>query len=262
MGALVPFDFESHAVRVVMQDDEPVFVAADVCRVVEIKKYRDAVAQLDEDERVSVSVDTLGGRQAMIGVTESGLYALILMGRKPSAKRFRKWVTSEVLPALRRDGVYAMPNRGHDELAAKRAYFAALPEAPKAKAEGRAELLAQVEALIAAGWRVDAAVRAVAAEAGIGASTLHAHRARVWMVASPDWPAAMAPRHRAAPRRALANCHPEAARRFLALAATGLRITDCYRELVRQAEVHGWHPVPSELTLRRAAGRALPMEAA
>ena len=70
MSALIPFDFETNAMRVVMEADAPVFVAHDVCRALAISKYRDAIARLDEDERVSVIVDTLGGRQTMTAVTE------------------------------------------------------------------------------------------------------------------------------------------------------------------------------------------------
>ncbi|MCX7301339.1 MAG: BRO family protein [Rhodobacterales bacterium] len=103
-AALIPFDFESHAVRTVMIDGLPCFVGVDVCRAIEIGKPSNAMARLDDDERVPVVVDTLGGKQTMTGVTESGLYALILTSRKPAAKRFRKWVTSEVIPAIRRDG--------------------------------------------------------------------------------------------------------------------------------------------------------------
>jgi prophage antirepressor-like protein len=251
---LLPFDFESHAVRVVMADGVPTFVAADACRALVITAYRDAISRLDETERVSVVVGTRGGPQTMTAVTEGGLYALIFRSRKPAAKRFRRWVTSEVLPAIRRDGAYAL---APDELAPKRTYFASLPPAPRAQAEARAEALAQVEARIAEGLGVDAAIREVAAARGIGCRTLYNWRGRAWMVARRDWPAAMAPRHRAAPRRALKGCHPEVSRLFLDLAAGGARITDCYRRTVEVARAEGWMPIPSERTLRRAAAKAL-----
>jgi prophage antirepressor-like protein len=93
------------------QNGDPWFVAKDLCRVLEIEKYRDAVARLDEDERGSELVDTLGGRQEMSTVSESGLYSLIFRSRKPEARRFRKWVTSEVLPAIRKRGVYVAPTK-------------------------------------------------------------------------------------------------------------------------------------------------------
>ena len=71
---------------------------------------KDATRFLDEDERTLVEVDTAGGLQKVSAVTESGLYAMILKSRRPEAKRFRKWVTSEVLPAIRKQGYYAGPD--------------------------------------------------------------------------------------------------------------------------------------------------------
>lgn len=93
--------------RVVQNDDGlPVFVAKDVCNILGITNYRDAVARLDDDERVSVIVDTLGGKQHTNGITESGLYKLIMVSRKDEAKPFQRWVTHEVLPSIRKNGGY------------------------------------------------------------------------------------------------------------------------------------------------------------
>lgn len=97
-------------VRVVMRADEPLFVGKDVCAALEISNYKNALHRLDEDERELAYVETPGGRQIMSMVTESGLYHLIFMSRKKQAQAFRKWVTSEVLPALRRMGRYELPN--------------------------------------------------------------------------------------------------------------------------------------------------------
>lgn len=88
------------------EDGEPMFVAKDVCSVLGISKYRDAMASLDEDEGCPVIVDTPGGKQQMTAVTEPGFYKLVMRSRKPEAKAFQRWVTHEVLPALRRDGGY------------------------------------------------------------------------------------------------------------------------------------------------------------
>lgn len=82
----------------------PAFVAKDVCLALGIGKYRDAVSTIDADERGSVLVDTPGGKQQMTTVTEPGFYKLVMRSRKPEAKAFQRWVTHEVLPALRRDG--------------------------------------------------------------------------------------------------------------------------------------------------------------
>lgn len=93
-------------VRVIMSNDEPVFVAKDVCKILGISKYRDALNRLDQDERCTVRVDTLGGEQEMGALTENGLYTLIIRSDKQEAKPFRKWVTAEVLPSIRKTGGY------------------------------------------------------------------------------------------------------------------------------------------------------------
>lgn len=109
MNDIQVFDFEDNAVRVIDIDGEPWFVAADVARVLDIKNSRDAVADLDDDEKGVATTDTLGGRQEMRIINESGLYNLIFRSRKPEAKKFRKWVTAEVLPSIRKTGAYVDP---------------------------------------------------------------------------------------------------------------------------------------------------------
>lgn len=107
MNQLQVFNNEEFGqVRTVVQGEDVWFVAKDVCDVLGINKQRDAYSRLDEDERGSVLVDTLGGQQNMNAINESGLYSLILRSRKPQAKRFKKWVTSEVLPSIRKHGAY------------------------------------------------------------------------------------------------------------------------------------------------------------
>lgn len=100
---------------------EPWFVAMDVCNAIGVVNYRDAVRKLDDDEKGVGLTDTLGGNQESTIITESGLYTLILrcrdaVKRGTTAWRFRKWVTSEVLPAIRKTGVYT-----YSEQAPKRA---------------------------------------------------------------------------------------------------------------------------------------------
>ncbi|HWL51723.1 MAG TPA: Bro-N domain-containing protein [Chthoniobacteraceae bacterium] len=104
-------DFAGNPIRVYGSPDAPLFVAADVCRVLEIVDVTSALRSLDEDEKGPLIVRTLGGNQTMNGITESGLYALIFKSRKPEAKTFRKWVTAEVLPAIRQTGRYEAPQR-------------------------------------------------------------------------------------------------------------------------------------------------------
>ncbi|MBF1118241.1 MAG: phage antirepressor KilAC domain-containing protein [Solobacterium sp.] len=95
-------------VRIFLQDNEPWFVAKDVCDCLAISKHRDAISRLDADERGSLKVDTLGGKQEMATVNEYGLYSLVMSSRKPEAKDFKRWVTHEVLPSIRKYGSYNM----------------------------------------------------------------------------------------------------------------------------------------------------------
>lgn len=112
------FDFEAQTVRVLMRDGQPWWVAVDVCCALGIANSRDAVAALDEDERMTVAntdshlnvgnTDIKIPNRGVHIVSESGLFHLIFKSRKEEAKRFRKWVTSEVLPALRATGSYTV----------------------------------------------------------------------------------------------------------------------------------------------------------
>lgn len=100
-------------IRAQVINGEPWFVAKDVCQALLIKNSRDAVSNLDEDEISDVvltdtrSKNGATQRRTVTIVNESGLYGLIIQSRKPEAKPFRKWVTKEVLPALRKTGIYA-----------------------------------------------------------------------------------------------------------------------------------------------------------
>lgn len=124
MGTLVQNfvfdDDQPHGLRVVMRGDEPWFVAKDVCAVLGIEQATRAVEPLDDDEKGVSSIHTLGGEQQALIVSEGGLYTLILRSRQATspgsmAHRFRKWVTAELLPQLRRTGRYApAPGDGFD----------------------------------------------------------------------------------------------------------------------------------------------------
>ncbi|WP_051946204.1 Bro-N domain-containing protein [Verrucomicrobium sp. BvORR106] len=109
---LQQFNFNESSVRVVQRDGQPWFVAADVCEVLSLSNPSMALNALDDDEkgtlRISEGTSVKGGNPNMGIVSESGLYALIFKSRKPQAKLFRKWVTSEVLPAIRKTGSYAV----------------------------------------------------------------------------------------------------------------------------------------------------------
>lgn len=103
------FNFDAQGLRVVGPAEAPWFVAKDVCAALGIANSRDSLESLDNDEKGVAITDTLGGPQELATVNESGLYALIFRSRKPEARLFRKWVTSEVLPAIRKTGQYQAP---------------------------------------------------------------------------------------------------------------------------------------------------------
>lgn len=93
-------------IRTVVIDGEPWFVAVDVCRALEIVNSRDALTRIDEDEKGVVLTDTPGGKQEVTTVNEPGLYSLVLGSRKPEAKVFKRWITHEVIPSIRKNGGY------------------------------------------------------------------------------------------------------------------------------------------------------------
>ena len=95
-------------VRIVPVDGELMFIAKDVCDCLEITKHRDAISRLDSDERGSVKLDTPGGKQDIAAINEYGLYNLVLSSRKPEAKEFKRWITHDVIPAIRKTGSYSM----------------------------------------------------------------------------------------------------------------------------------------------------------
>lgn len=109
-NSVSPFNFGTHAVRVVMQGGVVWFVATDVAESLGYKSPKDAASYLDDDEKGSATIRTPGGDQKLTIINESGLYALVLRSRKPEARKFAKWVTSEVLPAIRKTGGYELPN--------------------------------------------------------------------------------------------------------------------------------------------------------
>jgi prophage antirepressor-like protein len=98
------FDFRGQEVRTVVQNDEPWFIAADVCKVLEIKNVTQALQRLDEDERSMFNIGRQGDANI---VNEPGLYELIFSSRKSEAKMFKKWVKQEVLPSVRKTGQYS-----------------------------------------------------------------------------------------------------------------------------------------------------------
>lgn len=110
MQEVIPFNFHSSEVRVVTIDGEPWFVASDALEILGVD--RTSLRGLDEDEKGVDSIHTLGGIQGVTVISESGLYSLILRSRKPEAKTFKRWITHEVIPSIRKAGAQPLGGRG------------------------------------------------------------------------------------------------------------------------------------------------------
>ena len=135
-------------IRTILIKNEPWFVAVDVCRALEIGNSSQAISRLDEDEKMITLISNEGNKRGnpnMMAVNEPGLYALILSSRKPEAKAFRRWITHEVIPAIRKTGGYIAgeENMTDDELVAKALIITA--EKLKQREARIAALSAQIE---------------------------------------------------------------------------------------------------------------------
>jgi len=131
---IIPFAFEDSLVRAVKRGDEPWFVGKDVCHVLDITKHHQALNRLDEDERGTCTVDTPGGPQEVVIISEPGVFRLVFTSRKEEAERFKRWLAHEVLPALRRNGRFDMDDKpteiiGTDPLAVVTTKLALVREA-------------------------------------------------------------------------------------------------------------------------------------
>lgn len=115
MNNLQIFNYKGKEVRTVEKDGQPWWVLKDVCGVLDLAEAHRVATRLDEDERTQVTVtDSLGRNQETTVINESGLYNVIIRSDKPEAKPFRKWVTSEVLPSIRKHGAYMTPEKLHE----------------------------------------------------------------------------------------------------------------------------------------------------
>lgn len=153
MTDLIPFSTSEYDIRVIMIDGEPWFVAKDVCDALDIVNVSQAASQLDEDERGVSITDTPSGQQNVVIISESGLYSLILRSRKPEAKAFKRWITHEVLPTIRKTGgAYIAPGSQIDlDLANDPdAALDKLIEVAKIAKETRAQLVATEAARVEA----------------------------------------------------------------------------------------------------------------
>lgn len=139
MNELQVFTYQESQVRTIQKDGEPWFVLKDVCQVLgldttQLKKIAD---RLDADEKARNLITTPGGDQETWIINESGLYNVILRSDKPEAKPFRKWVTSEVLPSIRKTGGYI---QGQDQLSPEELMAKALMVAQKTLADREARI--------------------------------------------------------------------------------------------------------------------------
>lgn len=124
MSNLSVFSFEKSPVRTILVSGAPWFSSADVGKILQLSNIRASVALLDDDEKGVNTIDTPGGKQEISIVSESGLYALIFKSRRPEAKKFRRWVTSEVLPAIRKTGSYSATLTPAEQLQIRKAISA------------------------------------------------------------------------------------------------------------------------------------------
>lgn len=142
MKILRLFQFEEQNVRTLVIDDEPYFVGKDVAEILGYAKSRNAISVHvdDEDKKDAPIQGTLGGVQTMTMVNESGLYSLILSSKLPTAKKFKRWVTSEVLPTIRKHGAYMTEQKIEEALLNPDTLITL---AKQLKAEKKQRLLAQ-----------------------------------------------------------------------------------------------------------------------
>lgn len=109
MSGLNIFQYQDQPVRTLTIEGQPAFVANDLCAVLDLTNPRQTLSYLDDDEKGVTTNDTLGGQQQMAYVTEAGMYSLVLRSRKPEAKMFKRWITHEVLPQIRKTGSFGAP---------------------------------------------------------------------------------------------------------------------------------------------------------
>ena len=117
MNDVIPFAYGGHPVRTIVIDGEPWFVLADLCKVLGINNGRMVADRLAADMKGVSQIDTLGGRQSVTIVSEPGMYEVVIRSDKPEAAAFRRWVTTEVLPQIRKTGGYAAtPQLSEDQI--------------------------------------------------------------------------------------------------------------------------------------------------
>lgn len=133
MNKLQVFNFNENQIRTLLINNEPYFIGKDVANILGYSNTRKAINDhVDEEDKGVTKCDTLGGKQDLIVINESGLYSLILSSKLATAKKFKRWVTSEVLPAIRKTGQYQVPS---DLMSALRLMFEAQTQTNEAVAK-------------------------------------------------------------------------------------------------------------------------------
>ena len=173
---LTSFSHETFgSIRTVTKDGEPWFVAADVCKSLDIGNSRQALTRLDEDEKGVILTDTLGGEQQMSIINEPGLYSLVLGSRKPEAKAFKRWITHKVIPQIRKTGAYLSPVIDSDMLFKMAEAMAAKEKQIKELEQQKALMSPKADfydAVVESPDAVDMAVAAKTLNMGIGRNTM------------------------------------------------------------------------------------------
>lgn len=141
------FPLTGQETRIVDLDGNPWWVLRDVCEVIGVNNARDVAARLDDDEKGVAQIDTPGGLQNLTIINEAGLYSVILRSDKPEAKSFRRWVTHEVLPQIRKTGAYGDPMKALADPDALRGLLLTYTEKVIALEAKVAEQAPKVEAL-------------------------------------------------------------------------------------------------------------------
>lgn len=148
MQEIIPFEFKKKKVRLVKVNEEPWFVAKDVSSILGYRDATNLARRLDSDEKGTQKVSTPSGKQEMTIVNESGLYSAILYSNKPEAKAFKRWITHEVLPTIRKTGGYISPKANDAQIAAlldsfrEEAYHRAQAEAENKQLRSQIDQLA------------------------------------------------------------------------------------------------------------------------
>ncbi len=142
MNSIIPFNYESKEVRVIQDEhDEPWWVAKDVCAVLDIIDTGQAVERLEGDEKLLRTLHVSGQNRELWVINEPGLYSLIIRSNKPDAKKFKRWITHEVLPAIRKTGQYDIQGSSEIDLIIRSAQALKTLESKQIEHENRLHLL-------------------------------------------------------------------------------------------------------------------------